>query len=164
MSESYSRRAFLKRSALTLGMAAIGHIAGLSEKALASPQTGNSPERTMLIAYFSHTGNTALVVEKRGRDGAKTMHAHLVFLIAHTPERIEHGRIGNGPFLRADGGEKVCPLPGVFLKFPKNGHRLPGQGHKMLAAHFHAFGRDAPFPGLMVKFLTIERPAIPWDG
>ena len=64
MSESYSRRAFLKRSALTLGMAAIGHIAGLSEKALAVPQTGNSPERTMLIAYFSHTGNTALVAEQ----------------------------------------------------------------------------------------------------
>lgn len=63
MPESYSRRAFLKKSALMLGMAAIGHIAGLS-KALASPQTGNSPERNMLIAYFSHTGNTALVAEQ----------------------------------------------------------------------------------------------------
>lgn len=63
MSESYSRRAFLKKSALTLGMAAISHIAGLS-KALAAQQTENSPERTMLIAYFSHTGNTALVAEQ----------------------------------------------------------------------------------------------------
>ena len=63
MPESYSRRAFLKKSALMLGMAAIGHIAGLS-KALAAPQTGNSPERNMLIAYFSHTGNTALVAEQ----------------------------------------------------------------------------------------------------
>lgn len=63
MSESYSRRAFLKRGALTLGMAIMCHLSGMG-RAFAVPQTGNSPERSMLIAYFSHTGNTALVAEQ----------------------------------------------------------------------------------------------------
>ena len=76
------------------------------------------------------------------------MHAHFVFLVAHAPERIEHGRIGNGRASVADGGEKACSLARVLLKFPKNGYCLSEQGHKMLTAHFHAFGRDAPFPGL----------------
>lgn len=67
------------------------------------------------------------------------MHAHLVLLVAHAPERIEHGRIGNGSYFRADGGEKACSLPGIFLKFPKNGYCLSGQGHKMRTAHLHAF-------------------------
>lgn len=62
------------------------------------------------------------------------------------PERIEHGRIGNGPYLRANGGEKVCSFPGIFLKFSKNGYCLFGQGNKMMTAHFHAFGRDGHSP------------------
>ena len=65
MSESYSRRAFLKKSALTLGMAAMCHLSGTGRTfAAAAPQTANTPERNMLIAYFSHTGNTALVAER----------------------------------------------------------------------------------------------------
>ena len=92
------------------------------------------------------------------------MHAHFVLLVAHAPKRIEHGRIGNGPYLRADGGKKVCSLPGIFLKFLENGHCLSGQGHKMLAAHFHAFGRDTPFPGLKVKFLPLSGPQFRGTG
>ena len=92
------------------------------------------------------------------------MYAHLVFLIAHTPERIEHGRIGNGPCFCADRREEVFPFPGAFLKFPKNGHRLPGQGHKMLTAHFHAFRRDAPFPGLKVEFFPLSGPQFRGTG
>ena len=65
MSESYSRRAFLKKSALTLGMVAMCHHSGTGRAfAAAAPQTANTPERNMLIAYFSHTGNTALVAEQ----------------------------------------------------------------------------------------------------
>lgn len=65
MSESYSRRAFLKKSALTLGMAAMCHLLGMGRAfAAAAPQTANTPERNMQIAYFSHTGNTALVTEQ----------------------------------------------------------------------------------------------------
>ena len=92
------------------------------------------------------------------------MHAHFVFLVAHAPERIEHGRIRNGPHLRADGGKEEFSLPGVFLKFPKNGYCLSGQGHKMLAAHFHAFRRDTPFPGLKVKFFPLSGPQFRGTG
>ena len=103
-------------------------------------------------------------IEQCGSDGAKAVHAHFVFLVAHAPERIEHGCIGNGPCLRADGGKEEFSLPGVFLKFPKNGHCLSGQGHKMLAAYFHVFRMDTPSPDLKVKFLPLGGPQFPWDG
>ena len=103
-------------------------------------------------------------VEQRGRDGAKTMHTHFVLLVAHAPESIEHGRIGNRPYLRADGGKKICSFPRIFLEVPKNGYCLSGQGNKMLTAHFHAFGRDTPFPGLKVEFFPLSGPQFRGTG
>ena len=124
MSESCSRRAFLKKSALTLGMAAMCHLSGTG-RALAAvvPQTENIPERTMLIAYFSHTGNTALVAEQIQALTGGDMHRIRtveVYPAEHDPCSELAGRQ-----LRAGYRPELASYSIVFLGYPIWWHTMP---------------------------------------
>ena len=129
MSESYSRRAFLKRGALTLGMAIMCHLSGMG-RAFAVPQTGNSPERTMLIAYFSHTGNTALVAEQIHSLTHGDMHRIRtveVYPAEHDPCSELAGRqlrAGYRPEL-ASRVDNMASYSIVFLGYPIWWHTMP---------------------------------------
>ena len=129
MSESYSRRAFLKKSALTLGMAAMCHLSGAG-RAFAVPQTGNSPERTMLIANFSHTGNTALVAEQIHSLTHGDMHRIRtveVYPAEHDPCSELAGRqlrAGYRPEL-ASRVDNMASYSIVFLGYPIWWHTMP---------------------------------------
>ena len=129
MSDSYPRRVFLKKSALTLGMAALYPIYGMS-KAVAAPQTGKTPEQHMLIAYFSHTGNTALVAEQIHALTGGDMHRIRTVEIypeEHDPCSELAGRQLRANYrpelaARVDGMEQY---PVVFLGYPIWWHTMP---------------------------------------
>ena len=129
MSDSYPRRVFLKKSALTLGMAALYPLWGWG-KAVAAPQTGKAPEQHMLIAYFSHTGNTALVAEQIHALTGGDMHRIRTVEIYpedHAPCSELAGRQLRANYrpelaARVDGMDQY---PIVFLGYPIWWHTMP---------------------------------------